>query len=804
MPGGHLTSRAAPGATPSKATDIKVQYVVDNGSVAPIPNKLDTGATKSATTIVSAATAGQISSAGQQMANSILASGSAQTSTAANQKTVASALASSGIGFNPRPNPLNIYANYTYHIRWSLTSEPTAYEMDGTLSTMNAASKTVIAESGVTAGFNIIDFEFKNNCGPGDKVMNTTSTTWTMTVVEPFGLSLIDKMLSASASQPVINWSRAPYFIEVWFNGYNEDGTIMSPNLFYTQYRVSMTKMDVKVSEVGSTYSIEGFFDGNVGHSNEIAIPPAQINIKAKNLGDFFDNLAVSINALTAAVNEQNFSITTYKFNIDPAIRDWPLRSAEVDKQNQRNSDMTLTYHDGTTTFKCGHGVSIEQIINYIWSTCPQSAGYIQVDPQGTSASSELLTQGLLQIPMIHSSVKITGWDAYTGDYIREITYSVLMHKTIKGASDRDTINTISAKSVATAKYNQLSTNGALVKEYDYIYTGLNTEIIRFDINVENAWVLALPQFEATNSYQNYTQGPVFAHSVGDLKNQGQYSKKQLLANIEQQSQKLDTALAQAGGREASLIASQKSALSAQTQAVKSSQNSAIRFGDKSQGQLVVDQAALKNPSIAAQAAAYSTLLSASKATRYAEDVSISSAPISPFPLVIRQSNDPTAQTTEQSNDSNKAMPNSGSTSIPSSRAFAGSAFDKIFSSAPSFATIEIEIRGDPYWMGQGNIDEDQTAANFGKQSNQNGSDIRANYLASTNMFLLSFRTGENYDERTGLMKFDNTSQFFNGFYGVTEVTNTFKSGSFTQTLSAYKDPLGQSVISGQTSGSSG
>ena len=63
------------------------------------------------------------------------------------------------------------------------------------------------------------------------------------------------------------NWNRSPYFIEVWFNGYNLDGTIMSPTLYYTLYRVSSLDINVKVTEGGSVYDLSGVFDGDIGHS---------------------------------------------------------------------------------------------------------------------------------------------------------------------------------------------------------------------------------------------------------------------------------------------------------------------------------------------------------------------------------------------------------------------------------------------------------------------------------------------------------------------------------------------------------
>ena len=36
-------------------------------------------------------------------------------------------LNSLGLNWNPQPNPLNVYANYTYHIRWFMTSEAESY-----------------------------------------------------------------------------------------------------------------------------------------------------------------------------------------------------------------------------------------------------------------------------------------------------------------------------------------------------------------------------------------------------------------------------------------------------------------------------------------------------------------------------------------------------------------------------------------------------------------------------------------------------------------------------------------------------
>jgi len=59
-------------------------------------------------------------------------------------------------------------------------------------------------------------------------------------------------------------------------------------------------------------------------------------------------------------------------------------------------------------------------------------------------------------------------------------------------------------------------------------------------------------------------------------------------------------------------------------------------------------------------------------------------------------------------------------------------------------------------------------------------------------MFFLSFRSGQSPNEETGFMEFDNNTQYVDGFYSVTEVTNTFKDGQFIQNLKSFKDTMSQ------------
>jgi hypothetical protein len=642
-------------------------------------------------------------------------------------------------------NPLNVFANYTYHIRFSLMSEAQSYNQDGTFATMNGASKVIIAESGVTAGFNIIEYEFKNTCAPGNKNLNTTNTTWTMTIVEPYGLSLIDKIISSGAVQL---WNRAPYFIEVWFDGYNVDGTLMSPNQFYTQYRVILSDIAVKITEGGSTYSLTGVFDGDIGHSNEISIPQAQFIFTASNLDNFFTTFAQNLNVQTSTITYKNQSspgptnssvgvpptgvsaIINYGFNLPNDMKKWTFGTGTVIDQKSQRSFSMCNSDSGATTFTTAKGVSMENIINGVIATSPDAIkAWISTND---SSSSPVLQNGLSTWAMIHPRVKVgPAIEAKSGDYVRSIIYDIIPYKSIIVPTPPNVIQSLQDGGVQATKLNSLSSSGALVKIYDYIYTGLNTEIINLDISINTAFQLSQPQWLALNTYHNFTQGPLYGDTLAD-------------------------------------------------QVAQTGQINASSGGS--------------NPPNSS---------SGISGTVYLEDIPIIGE--NTFPLITRPANLPTAPQADRQGDAPKSPNISTADMIPDSRPYTGDYLRNLFSNDPSFMSIELEIRGDPYWMGTGNVLESQNLAggNFNSGSGVSG-DLRAPYLFSSVMYILSFRTGENYDPSTGIMLFDKTSYVYNGAYSVYEVTNCFKNGNFTQILSSFKDIFSQNAASavGKSGGS--
>ena len=95
-------------------------------------------------------------------------------------------------------------------------------------------------------------------------------------------------------------------------------------------------------------------------------------------------------------------------------------------------------------------------------------------------------------------------------------------------------------------------------------------------------------------------------------------------------------------------------------------------------------------------------------------------------------------------------------------------------------AKIDLEIKGDPYWLGMSNLTKQFRNA-------MSGIADFAIYEQGANLFWLNVRSPVEPDEDTGKMEFvDNTT--ISGIFKVTSVISRFTNGAFTQSLGAVRD----------------
>lgn len=171
----------------------------------------------------------------------------------------------------PLMNPLHEYATYNYILGLGcLDSDSLNYPgssyMAGKLPPLICKSANgdpnnrIKLDDGNKYDFFIEDLVLKANASFTEHTSNTTTTGIEFTVIEPYSMGMfIQAVQIAAYNAGYSNWNEAPYLLTIDFRGNTDTGQMKNiPNTskFIT---FNFNKWNMKVTEAGSVYSIEGY-----------------------------------------------------------------------------------------------------------------------------------------------------------------------------------------------------------------------------------------------------------------------------------------------------------------------------------------------------------------------------------------------------------------------------------------------------------------------------------------------------------------------------------------------------------------
>ena len=217
-----------------------------------------------------------------------------------------------------------------------------------------------------------------------------------MNIVEPQGISLIDKIL-ASAKELNIQCPRAcPLFLELTFKGYTTNGTPTEITIGKRYWKIMLADIKTNLDAGGSQYTIEAPVMGDYAFSknSNAAVIKQQIDIPITNVGDFFDRLGETLTKQSrdaASPGKQVADI--YTFKVDPSMRSWVI-SAPPDNPNTPS----LHLKDGVATATFNTDSQIDNIVDVILSATKE--GSIMINPNSNPEKSD-------QNPIAPNVVKI-------------------------------------------------------------------------------------------------------------------------------------------------------------------------------------------------------------------------------------------------------------------------------------------------------------------------------------------------------------------------------------------------------------
>ena len=455
----------------------------------------------------------------------------------------------------PVENPLHLYATYTYSISlFALSSDEYNRVMTGEVR-WDRVGKCLIggagrfnSESSRHAAFRD-DFYFdglrlSTVVGMNARTKSTNAIEVSFNLIEPYGLTLLDRIIDlAETIKPACrNYLELPYALKIDFFGSTDEGDMPNPIPGMTKWLpIKLLELKMKVGTKGTEYELRAVPFNHQALQESTATTPINLEIDARTVQDFFDegeavvaetdelaafreavkldvvrNDSAALQAYQARIKElekglkvKSSSYTAgvnawYQYQIETGAREYTDRIRfVVDKDI---ADSTIVSPDRTdpsktpvpdpgtakarvanapnasgpdfksTAFSVSAGTSVTRLVDMVM----RNSSYIldQVSDPATKSPEEIANKRgtPLNWYKIIPSIKLDKFDIKTNRWSRIITYYIKPYV------------------VYNSKHpmGPQSRPQGFVKLYNYMYTGLNNDIIDFTIDFDTLFYTAI------------------------------------------------------------------------------------------------------------------------------------------------------------------------------------------------------------------------------------------------------------------------------------------------------------------------
>jgi hypothetical protein len=431
-------------------------------------------------------------------------------------------------------NPLHRFASYTYS--WSLWClSPKDYnELMNSLGpeealTWKPSNKSfVVAQDGGrfpgenfrqpgTLGLNyhIQNVQFDTIIAPNKTSRSSNTIRGSLTILEPYGVTLIDSLVAASFDGKTFNnYCENPYMLQLEFFGYDDNGEQIPKSTsdittYNKRFPIRIVTMKLEVTTRGTEYKIDFVPSGGMAHqSTTYSTTPRQFDIVASSVEEFFngpDGLAEQWQAFcNLKVRERKASLADgIFFKIDPKIGISKIvneTKVSLAKANPKVKQIDLK----NSTFSIPKGTPILDIITKVMA----HSDFLIQEQLGLEATvyenadlfdpTKVFNAFKTTTKLEYGGVDLAGQrqgpaiDPITTLYPKIVTYNIHQYA-IWNAKHPAAVQMANSYPYTT-------------KYYNYIYTGLNTDITDIKINFDTTYYTAILAFTNAKASQDSTR----------------------------------------------------------------------------------------------------------------------------------------------------------------------------------------------------------------------------------------------------------------------------------------------------------
>jgi hypothetical protein len=696
-----------------------------------------------------------------------------------------------GIGFKPERNPMGDLFQPSYHFSFYLDSDVPEEQGQG--------REFVIAETGLTA-MNIQSIDIDGFVGPNIRTRNATATNITMKIFEPYGSQFPDLLYQAAVRMNIRNYLKAPWFLRLKLHGYDENGI---QQVVGGGWKWKMVLIDVQsqISESGSTHTVTAMPQAEVALNNQYCMLPTVVNTSGSTVGEVLKNIASSMNEnVKTTYGPTNPPVLEYVIEDRPYPYDTKVginrpfdHRIVADAPQDSNARTAVKF--GTQTTQFAPGTDIPAVVDMLMSrtdTAVQAARISREKPATSGPDLETTVRDAASLMhRIDTKVEYLAYNAVIGDYCKRITFVIKPFQTLRLLTSMGRAMSFDREKTLNAqKARHAVTQVLMKKQYDYIFTGLNTEVEKFDINVNFRWAVSVPVVQGWNTQTGTTARVDNAATVQQHQLQLQQSAS-LLSTKTTELADYDKELAEitsGGGTITAEQTARRQELDAALQAAKlQNQQQGTIFARESDAiNAAADDAAAKRRLAApvmrritdGEDDIYSNGQDGSGGAK-AGYGGAGTGDTSFLPITIVQ--DPEAPIA--------SVATSTSTDNNANKGIYGALLNQLYGSFDgNLQSIELDIRGDPYWLGPGAAGDIYDVPSSG---------TTPNFMNGEHLFVFRFKLPQGYDQTTGTVSLPEdddgkstsggNSNIFTGFYATTQITHHFREGYFSQTLQGVR-----------------
>lgn len=708
--------------------------------------------------------------------------------------------------------------NYTYYFRLTLVHPKDVNKLDPTLG-------KILCETAATGKFIMTDVSWEGTVSPNSVTSVAYNTTGELKIYEPLGLRFLDYIRFAAIEVGLLNHFDARYLLEM---------EILSEELgndakFRYCWPIMFMATEVKnsVSEKGSEYNIQFVHTG--GHSQTDIVQSLKSGIQVdgvSEVGQYFKEFGKKLELLEfdyAASGEKAGSDKKpggehpaetdnyhdeYHFILDPRIERYTLTTGNTaDKAVQGAWFNFLRSVDKYNISAKGGTTIIAQIQRVLSSTQQASDLYLEnygslpAASSASSSSSDANRKSLQKVlGKIYNFFRVETYTTYKEyDYIRGryacrhifIIYLALEPTLYQYPDELDELNRPENKNKVITKLKAYIQEDLLTKSYYYQYTGLNTEILKFNIQLNQGFYL--PSFPVVWADRGETgPGQMSPHNFS--RQLSPFARSGTTVDSQKNLQNLRDAAVSANA------AFRNEKNNKKKEALKKEWENKKRLLEDAERQMsATGVTSTVNANVAGNRSEYLESLK----NLYAEDIDYNSSwevasHLTPAHRPRIETSNPPAAIDKKKSENEATM-------------------EKIWSvqlAARDLMEIEMDIRGDPFWLGKQNIilsgkqnieklklhpkiteriteymnahpklDSDWAT----RDDSAWGNYTSANFYKGSNLFYLNSQLPVNEMDEDDLLKFNGIDQII-GIYKVVKIKNEFKEGRWVQSINAIRD----------------